>query len=125
MRNIKLRSLGDDRIVEVRVYDAHDSMFRAVRRMSGEFPNVTRDLAAYCEGTPRLLPSAEHLAVVFLCTEYFSHGVIAHELLHAATMGIVKDGVRSLKLEPEMASATEERHAGYMEELINEFWRRL
>lgn len=106
--------------VEVRVYRTQDAMYRAVKKMSWSFPNVTPEIGAYCEGTPKLIPKG-YLAVVFFCEEYLYPGIIAHEFLHAASYLMYRKGIRKLWLNLKMASSDEEYHAGVMEELIERF----
>lgn len=120
-REITFRPPGTKLKVECRVYPTSQAMVAAARKfIGGRYMNVTRNTAAYCEGTVDLIPEGR-LAVIFFCQKFLSYGTIAHEFYHAANCLMARRGHDSVPCSLDEATDLEESVAYIMGDMVDIF----
>jgi len=111
--------------VECRIYPTRKDMLAATRKfIHKRYNNVGKTTAAYCEGTKDLLPSKQHLAVVFFNKNDLTHGIIAHEFDHVANCLMYRWGYRTLPVSIDEATEIEEKHCYIVQDLVDAFHKR-
>lgn len=114
-----IRARGSRLKVQVHVYESHRAMLVAARKNG----SISDDTAAFCEGDPSAIPRG-HFAVIFFCRPHLTHGIVAHEMDHAAYCLMARRGIKVVKFHSDKPTPEEEMHATITGDLVDEFHRR-
>ena len=107
-------------MIECRIYPTRIEMESKAKKFTKNIYPNTDEIEAYCEGTPKLIPKT-HLAIALFNHEYITHGLIAHEMFHAACYLMYRKKYRTLKLHIDMADESEELLADLTATFVDDF----
>ncbi len=111
--------------VEARVYSTHKGMMAGIRgdHAKGGQSGAGNDTKALTCTDTRLIKVGRG-AVIYFNRKHLSHGIIAHEMDHAAFGMMARRKVKQIKCDAEGAAEHEETHAYLVQDLVEGFYKK-